>query len=316
MTPAVSILVSTFERPCHLQRVLASIHAQQGVDGQIEVVVTDDGSRDETPEVVARFAESSVIPIRFVTHEHSGFRLAQCRNEGVAASTAPYLLFLDGDCLIPPDHVFKHLQRRRPGVAIGSFCISLTQKESARIDTRTINSGSFVRLGSWREHVSLLNLGLKSHFYSWIRHHSKPKLFGGNIGISRIDYERVNGYDERFQGWGCEDDDLRIRLRMAGIRIETILPWTRTYHLWHPPTKTKPRNWRDGHNVGTLQQKTKLSRCLAGLKKRQRSDVAVRVSGDELLGTQIRHADDRSAGFSDRLETVISDGTPVESISL
>ena len=47
-------------------------------------------------------------------------------------------------------------------------------------------------------------------FYRLIRHPTKPKLIGNNVGIWRRDYERVNGYDENFEGWGCEDDDLRL----------------------------------------------------------------------------------------------------------
>src|SRR5947207_12506473 len=106
--PEIAVLVSSFERPRHISRVLASIAAQRGVGGAIEVVVTDDGSRDETPRLVRQFAASVNFPVRFVMHPHEGFHIARCRNEGVAASTAPYLLFLDGDCIIPPDHFRAH----------------------------------------------------------------------------------------------------------------------------------------------------------------------------------------------------------------
>src|SRR3954470_19555788 len=98
--PEITILVSTFERPRHVRRVLASIAAQRGVAGALEVVVTDDGSRDDTARLVRQFAASASFPVRFVTHPHDGFHISRCRNEGVAASTAPYLLFLDGDCVI------------------------------------------------------------------------------------------------------------------------------------------------------------------------------------------------------------------------
>jgi len=288
MLPDISILVSTYERPRHLERVLESIRAQRGINGQMEVVVSDDGSRDETLEIVERFAATATFPVKFTSHQHDGFRLAQCRNEGVTASTAPYLLFLDGDCLIPPDHVRQHLQRRRSGVVNGSYCIKLTEKESAQVDITAVRKGTFTQLGNWNERASLLTLGLKSHFYSWISHRSKPRLFGGNIGISRSDYERVNGYDERYRGWGCEDDDLGVRLRMAGIRVETLLPWTQTWHLWHPPTASKPQNWDEGNNVQMIRQKMRLSRCLDGLKKRNRNDIAICIGGNELLGDQLR----------------------------
>ena len=65
----------------------------------------------------------------------------------------------------------------------------------------------------------------------------------------------MNGYDENFEGWGCEDDDLRLRLRRAGVRIESILSRTHTYHLWHPTDATYPQSWRDGRNVAYLKRR-------------------------------------------------------------
>ncbi len=100
------------------------------------------------------------------------------------------------------------------------------------------------------------------------------------MGIWRVDYERVNGYDENFQGWGCEDDDLRYRLRRAGVKIESILRWTRTFHLWHPSEATAPARWRDGLNVKYLLRKGRLTRCRNGLVKRPLADLHVRVVGE------------------------------------
>jgi GT2 family glycosyltransferase len=107
----------------------------------------------------------------------------------------------------------------------------------------------------------------KARLYSLLRHPTKPKLFGGNIGISRADYEAVNGYDENFEGWGCEDDDLRLRLRQAGVRVHSILRWTRTYHLWHPRGETTPEQWKEGANVGYLTRGRRPTRCHNGLWK-------------------------------------------------
>jgi len=118
----IAIIVSTYERPQHLARCLESIAVQQGVDGRFEVVVTDDGSRDETLGLVAAAARRSDFPLTFTTHDHAGFQLARCRNEGTAASTAPYLLFTDGDCLLPRDHVWIHLDERRRGWITGGDC--------------------------------------------------------------------------------------------------------------------------------------------------------------------------------------------------
>ena len=48
---------------------------------------------------------------------------------------------------------------------------------------------------------------------NWLlRNPHKPKLFAGDFGMWRRDFERVNGFDQRFRDWGGEDDDLRTRL--------------------------------------------------------------------------------------------------------
>ena len=52
--PEIAALISSYQRPGHLRRTLLSIALQRGVAGRFEVVVTDDGSTDETPELVRR----------------------------------------------------------------------------------------------------------------------------------------------------------------------------------------------------------------------------------------------------------------------
>ena len=92
----------TYQRPRSLALVLESIAQQRGVEGKFELVVTDDGSTDNTLEVVEAFRRRVNFPVKFVTHPRLGFQASRCRNEGAAATSAPYLLFLDGDCVLPP----------------------------------------------------------------------------------------------------------------------------------------------------------------------------------------------------------------------
>jgi glycosyltransferase involved in cell wall biosynthesis len=275
----IALLMSTFQRPRHLRLALESIALQQGVEGRMELVVTDDGSTDETPEIVAQFARRAAFRVGFTTHEHTTFRLSRCRNEGAKASTAPYLLFLDGDCILPGDHVRMHLLHRRAGTVMAGDCCRLDEETSRRITPEVIRSGRFADGAPREELRRLRKLDRSALFYRLIRHPTKPKIIGNNVGIWRRDYERVNGYDENFQGWGCEDDDLRHRLRRAGVGIASILRWTHTCHLWHPPDTTMPASWKQGANVAYLLRRGRLTRCRNGLEKRSLDDLAVRVVG-------------------------------------
>jgi glycosyltransferase involved in cell wall biosynthesis len=277
--PEIAVLVSSFQRPGHLGRVLTSLAVQQGVRGAFEVVVTDDGSRDDTAEFVRRFAETAPYSLQFVTHPHDGFQLARCRNEGVAASTAPYLLFLDGDCVVPRDHLRIHLDRRREKLALAGYYFWLSEDVSKRLTTAEIESGRFVSAVSWRERLTMRWAHVRAQCHSLVQHSTRPKLLGGNLGVARADYERVNGYDENFRGWGCEDDDLRLRLRAAGVGVASISWWTQAYHLWHPKAPSAPDTWRAGANVEYLMRPLRLTQCIAGLVRRKLDCLAVEIVG-------------------------------------
>jgi GT2 family glycosyltransferase len=277
--PEIAVLVSSYQRPGNLRRVLASLAAQRGVGGAFEVVVTDDGSRDQTPQIVQQFADSVSFPVRFVTHEHDGFQLARCRNEGVLASTAPYLLFLDGDCAVPPDHLRVHLDRRRERFAMAGYYYWLSREVSERIGLDEIASGQFLEAVTWRERLAMCQMHMRATVYTWLHSPTRPKLLGGNLALARADYERINGYDENFRGWGCEDDDVRLRLRAAGVRVGSIAWWTQVYHLWHPKTPSAPDTWRAGANVEYLRRPLRLTRCLAGLVRRELADLAIEIVG-------------------------------------
>jgi glycosyltransferase involved in cell wall biosynthesis len=277
--PEIALLLSTYQRPNHLRRALQSIALQQDVPDKIELVVTDDGSTDETPRIVEDFARSAPFRVEFTTHPHTTFRLSRCRNEGVRASRAPYLLFLDGDCVLPPDHVRRHLERREPRhVMAGDFC-RLDEATSRRVTAEVIRTGDYQSWAPASELRRLRKQDRAARFYRLIRHPRKPKLFGNNVGIWRSDFESINGYDEAFEGWGCEDDDLRFRLHAAGVQIKSILRWTHTYHLWHPIDATAPATWKQGANVNYLLRRGRLTRCRNGLAKRGISDLAIDIVG-------------------------------------
>ena len=184
------------------------------------------------------------FPVRFTTHEHQGFQPARCRNAGVRSSSGEYLLFVDGDCVLPPDHVRIHLERRRPGVVCGSDCLRLTAEQSERVG-RGCETDELARMASLRERWRVARNDLDAKLNWLLRNPDKPKLFAGDFGIWRRDFERVNGFDQRFRDWGGEDDDLRTRLLQAGVKVRSIRNLTRSFHLWHPPDPTVPRRWTE-----------------------------------------------------------------------
>ena len=238
----IAIIVSTFERLGHLRRCLASIEAQRGVDGRFEVVVTDDGSRDGTVEFLEDACARAPFPMRFTTHAHDGFRLALCRNRGVAESAAPYILFTDGDCILPPEHIRAHLAARRIGRVVGGDSIRLDRARTESIDEESLRRGCFPRAAPVGEVIRVAMKSARAKLYQAFRTPMRPRLTGNNIGLWRADFLRVNGFDEAYRGWGFEDRDLQCRLERVGLRVWSILARTRPLHLWHEPHRTFARN--------------------------------------------------------------------------
>ncbi len=263
----IAIIISTFERPQHLARCLASLAAQRGVDGRFEVVVTDDGSRDETLPLVAATARRVSFPLTFTTHEHRGFQLARCRNEGAAASTAAYLLFTDGDCLLPRDHLRIHLDERRPGRVVGSDCFRLDAAGSASIDLAAAADGSGMCRIAAGERRRMWWKARRAQAYEWLRMPMRPRLSGNNIGVWRSDLERINGFDEQFVGWGLEDRDLQERLERIGVRVHSVLHRTAPIHLWHPPAPSFARNGEQTANREYFLRGDRPTFCRQGLCK-------------------------------------------------
>jgi len=97
---SVSIVITTYNRPQFLKRAVQSA-LQAGPD--LEVIVVDDCSTDETPDVCAELAD--VRYIRLTTNQG----LAHARNVGVAESSSEFIAFLDDDDLRLPDSLEKQL---------------------------------------------------------------------------------------------------------------------------------------------------------------------------------------------------------------
>lgn len=284
MESDLSVIVTTFERPRHLRRVLLSLAVQQDFAWRLEVVVADDGSQDETPHIVEEFASHVPFPVRFVTHRHEGFWPARTRNEGFAASSGRYILFLDGDCVVPPDHLAIHMRMRRPDGAFTGDCVRLDPQTSEKITEDVVRRAEYLDWPCRRELRRLAIAHWKAVFYHLIRHPEKPRVLSGNLALWREDFLRINGFDENYRGWGCEDDDLGLRLHQAGIRVCSIRRWTRTYHLWHPRAATAPQKVSNGVNFRYLHRAGRLTKCRNGFKKRPWSELRTVWTGSiELL---------------------------------
>lgn len=100
MAPFLTVVICTRDRAASLHRTLTSLEiASHRMTQPWELVVVDNGSSDNTPQVVAAFADR--LPVRCVREERAG--LSNARNAGVKAAAGKYLVWTDDDVIVDPD---------------------------------------------------------------------------------------------------------------------------------------------------------------------------------------------------------------------
>src|SRR5262245_52482338 len=109
----VSVIVTTYDREDALAMVLAALSRQS--ERRFEVVVADDGSGPATAAVVDGWRSRLGVPLGHVWQPHRGFRAAELRNRAIVTSGGDYCVFLDGDCIVPPDFLATHRRLAESG---------------------------------------------------------------------------------------------------------------------------------------------------------------------------------------------------------
>ncbi len=114
----VSVIVPVYNVEAYITTTLQSVLAQTFTD--FEVLVVDDGSGDQSIELVKQFTDRR---IKVIQQANRG--LAGARNTGIRNAQGEYLAFLDSDDLWLPEKLAKHVQHLQQNPQVGvSFCRS------------------------------------------------------------------------------------------------------------------------------------------------------------------------------------------------
>jgi glycosyltransferase involved in cell wall biosynthesis len=256
-----ALLVTTYERPDALARVLESAAAQSHPPD--ELIVADDGSTAPTVDLVRRLAASMPFPVRHVWQPHDGFRAGRARNLAIAATDCDYVVLIDGDMVLHPEFLADHLSFARPGWYSQGVRVRLDEGATRRllVTGSELPSPLDAGLGGLRRSYALRAPTLAR----WLARASNAVIAvkACNQAYWRDDLVAVNGFDETMRGWGAEDKDLCARLENAGVRRQTLLFAAVAWHLEHPPagreaTAANVARWHDTVRSGR-------KRCAEGL---------------------------------------------------
>jgi hypothetical protein len=250
-------LVIITHTPRSLRRVL--IGAARQSDRAANVVVSCDTDDPAIADVVERSSAELGLPVVLVQRPHTGkSRSAQARNNGVRAlmsrgiADPDRLVFIDGDCFPTTDFLRTHARRGAGERLVVGFRIDLTPEQTESFDEPAALAGRAPAAPTAEQLASLAARHRRYARHAWLRaiglvKDHKPKVLSANFSVPLGRYREINGFDEEFEGYGGEDDDLGRRLYRSGVKPAVAVKDAMVYHLWHPTRAAA--NWEDSPGV-------------------------------------------------------------------
>ncbi|HDW0207157.1 TPA: glycosyltransferase [Escherichia coli] len=261
----LSIVIPTYNRAKILAITLACLCNQKTIY-DYEVIVADDGSKENIEEIVREF--ESLLNIKYVRQKDYGYQLCAVRNLGLRAAKYNYVAILDCDMAPNPLWVQSYMEllavddnvaligpRKYIDTSKHTYLDFLSQKslinEIPEIITNNQVAGKVEQKKSvdWRiEHFKNTdNLRLCNTPFRFFS--------GGNVAFAKKWLFRAGWFDEEFTHWGGEDNEFGYRLYREGCYFRSV-EGAMAYHQ-EPPGKENETDRAAGKNITVqlLQQK-------------------------------------------------------------
>ncbi|OUR92260.1 glycosyl transferase family 2 [Flavobacteriales bacterium 34_180_T64] len=233
----ISVIISTYNQPLWLQKVLWSFNQQSFKN--FEVVIADDGSNHETLDLIKNMTDELNYPIQHVWHEDNGFQKTIILNNATVVAKGAYLVYTDGDCVARDDFLQQHVNNRQKGHFLSGGYFKLPMNISQLISRSDIEKQLCFKIDWLKQHglkYSFKNnkitaTGIKKRLLNLLTT-TKATWNGHNASGWKSDILAVNGFDERMQ-YGGEDRELGERLINYGLKPIKIRYSAICLHLDH-----------------------------------------------------------------------------------
>ncbi len=234
----ISLIIATYNKPEYLFQCLLSITELKEFPD--EIIVADDGSGEETAQLIEQFKTRFKVPFIHVRQEDDGYRLSRSRNNGLLKSTGDYLIFIDDDLILHPRFITDHRNYAERSCFYCGTRVRLGPNKTAAI------------MGNHRNHISFWESDLQSRLNT-IRipflhkiitgpNYTYKRLRGCHLAFWKEDLIKINGFDERYTSWGREDSDIAMRMMHAGFKRINLKWAALCYHLNHPVKEITSKN--------------------------------------------------------------------------
>jgi len=256
-----SLIITTYNWKEALELVLLSALDQSELPE--EIIIADDGSREDTKELINSIFKNSPVPIRHSWQTDDGFRAASSRNKAIAKAKNGYIILIDGDMILHKDFIKEHKLHAKKGFFIQGSRVLIEKVKSKKL------------LNKKRYKICSFENGLKNR-QNTIHNTSLSKLFSTqknslegiktcNMSFFKADCLHINGFNEDFIGWGREDSEFVVRLLNSGIKRKNIKFNCLAYHIWH--TENSRKSLEKNDTLLTYAMEHNLSWCTNGINK-------------------------------------------------
>ncbi|TAW14809.1 glycosyltransferase family 2 protein [Rhizobium ruizarguesonis] len=185
--PAITIIIPTFNRSALIGEAIDSVLQQ--TFGDFELIVVDDGSTDNTRDIVTGFTDSRLV---FVQQENAGRSAA--RNRAIAMARGKYIAFLDSDDAYLRDKLERQVRFMEENPRIGMIYTS-----AKCIDAE----GNILKNHTYVASVS-------GHIYRQIAFFRPVTITLPTVMLRREVLDTIGGFDEKMERF--EDTDLWRRI--------------------------------------------------------------------------------------------------------
>lgn len=253
----LSIVVPTFNRSKIVDVTLACL-VNQKTTHPFEVIVADDGSREEITQVTRKY--ESKLDVKYVRQKDYGYQLCAVRNLGLRTARYEFVAILDCDMAPNPRWVQSYID-----VLLENDDVALIGPRKY-VDTSCHSADDFLRrpemLESLPEVITNNSVAGQvenqvsvdwriSHFKKTdnLRLCDSPFRYfsGGNVAFAKKWLTKAGWFDEEFTHWGGEDNEFGYRLYRSGCYFRAV-DGGMAYHQ-EPPGKENETDRDQGKKV-------------------------------------------------------------------
>lgn len=230
----VSLIIATYNWKEALSLTLKSVFSQ--TIHPDEILIADDGSREDTRQLIDAMRNETTIPIIHVWHEDEGFRKTMILNKTIAKVKGDYIIQVDGDTILNKYFIQDHIE-----IAEENCFVCGSRVKIAPLTTNFILKGKPYDFRFYKQsHRSMFNCFrsriLRNFLSRRFAKNNIERLRGSNMAFWKKDLIEINGYNENLTSWGHEDTEIAFRLHFAGKQKLFLKMGAIQFHLYHKPS--------------------------------------------------------------------------------